>query len=300
MAAITKTPAVISSEILLKSTDYIGYFILLEGDFDQRFWTSRFKVQNMRPINCVGKPNVLGTLELLISKNQAQRIMALSDQDYDNVLSRILRFPQLIYSDQNDLEVTLMRCPSSGLSTSMDAILRESVDDNKLQTFESNVGYSVVEHLRRMAASYGVLRLINEQLQSGVNFDHLPIRHNNYLNHTTLQPISTALKSAFVDAVNGAGKVQLNLVGLIDKIELHQTNSLFLGWELVQGHDLMQLLATAINSSVLRHEAGHRQASEESLARDLCLMINRNDLQTTGMFQSLLMEGERVGLEFFK
>jgi hypothetical protein len=299
MAAIAKTPAVLSSEILLKSSGYAGWFILLEGDFDQRFWASRLNASHLRAINCVGKPNVLGTLDLLTSKNQAQKIVALADKDYDEILSRLKPFSQLIYTDENDLEVTLLRCPSNAAGPAMERILCESVDNRKRQSFETSIGYSVIEHLRRMAASYGVFRLINEQLQSGVNFDSLPIRHNSFLDSTTLQQNQTALQNTFVSTANQVGKVQLTIADLAAKMESHRISGLFSGWELVQGHDLMQLLAIAINSSALRHDAGHRQVSEESLARDLCLMIHTNDLQTTDMFQGLGEQGDLARLSFF-
>lgn len=300
MVTIAKTPAVLSSEILLKSSGYAGWFILLEGHFDQRFWASRLNASNLRPINCVGKPNLLGTLDLLTSTNQAHNIVALADKDYDEILLRLRQCSQLIYTDENDLEVTLLRCPSSAVESAMERILGESVDAGKRQSFEAGMGYSVVEHLRRMAANYGVLRLINEQLQSGVNFDSLPIRHNSFLDHAVLQQNPTALQDAFVDAVNQVGGVQLTAVDLAAKVEFHRMSGLFFGWQLVQGHDLVQLLAIAINSSALRSEGGHRQVSEESLARDLCLMIHRNDLQTTRMFQALSEQGEVAGLVFFK
>ena len=299
MVAIAKTPAVLSSEILLKSSGYAGWFILLEGDFDQRFWASRLNSLNLRPINCVGKPNVLGALDLLISRNQAQNIVALADKDYDEVLTRLRQFSQLFYTDENDLEVTLLRCPSSAIEPAMERILSESVDREKLRLFELRAGHSAVEHLRRMAANYGVLRLINEELQSAVNVDQLPIRHNSFLDHARLQQNQPAMLSAFVNAAVQAGRTQVTEVDLMAKVESHRISGLFSGWALVQGHDLMQLVAAAINSNALKHSTGHRQVSEESLARDLCLMIHRNDLQITAMFQRLRKQGDLAGLEFF-
>ena len=109
MPAIAKTPAVLSSEVLIKSSGYSGWFILLEGDFDQQFLTARLNSSSLRPINCVGKSNVLGTLDLLTSTDQAQKIVALADKDYDEILSRLRQSSQLIYTDENDLEVTLLR-----------------------------------------------------------------------------------------------------------------------------------------------------------------------------------------------
>jgi hypothetical protein len=300
MVTITKTPAVLSSEILLKSSGYAGWFILLEGDFDQRFWTPRLNLLNLKPINCVGKPNVLNSLELLICINQAQKIVALVDKDYDEILMRPGQFPQLIYTDENDLEVTLLRCSVNALVPAMERILDESIEARKRQKFEERMGYSVTEHLRQMAVNFGVLRLINEQLQSGVNFDKLSILHRDFLDHTTLCQDQIALHKAFVDAATHVGKIVLTLDGLAEKVELSRSSGLFSGWTLVQGHDLMQLMAIAINSDALKFKTGHRQASEESLARDLCLMMHRNDLERTVMFQGLHHQGDLVGLAFFK
>lgn len=300
MVAIAKTPAVLSSEILIKSSGYIGWFILLEGDFDQRFWASRLNPSHLKPINCVGKANVLGTLDLLISTNKAQKVIALADKDYDEVLARLMQYSQLVYTDENDLEVTLLRCPSSGITAAIGKILGESVDTNKRESFEASIGFTIVEHLQKMASNYGVLRLINEQLGSGVDFDQLPILHSSFLNHAAVEQNHTILLSTFVNAVNQAGRVVLIEADLLAYVESHRINGLFSKWALVQGHDLMQLLAIAINSKVLRHATGHKQASEDSLARDLCLMIHRHDLQTTGMFRTLEAHGDLAKLKFFK
>lgn len=296
MAAIAKTPAVLSSEILLKSSGYAGWFILLEGDFDQRFWTSRLNKSHLRPINCVGKPNVLGTLSLLESGNKAENIVGLVDRDFDGIMSRLSELPRLIYTDENDLEVTLLCCTSGGLGPSIDRILSESVDVNKRLIFEAGLGCSVVDHLRKTASNYGSLRLVNEELQAGVAFDDLPVLHQDFFDHSTLCQKLEDLQAAFLSLVNQVGRVQLRADQLLEKLSTYRDRGLFSGWDLVQGHDLMHLLATAMNSSSLRNDGGHRQVSEQSLNRDLCLMIHREDLIQTCMFQSLIKQGELATL----
>ena len=299
MASISKTPAVLSSEILIKSSGYSGWFILLEGDFDQRFWTSRVNGLHLKPINCVGKVNLLGTLALLGSLNNTAQIVALADKDYDEVLKRLSSFSGLVYTDQNDLEVTLLCRVSNGITATIERILSESVDVSKLALFEKSLGVFISEHLRQVAAKYGVLRLINEQLTSGVNFNDFPILHNQFFDHSNLQLDMEALQITFLNAVNKSEKVCLTELELKTMVEQHRANGQFSGLALVQGHDLMQLLAAAINSSGLRRSTGHKQASEDSLARDLCLMIHRSDLQTTSMFQDLSKHAHLAGLTFF-
>lgn len=293
MAAISKTPAVLSSEILIKNAGHQGYFILLEGDFDQRFWGNRL-TQNLRLINCTGKPHVLGTLELLTRQNKAENIVALVDKDYDEILSRLASHQNLVYTDKNDLEVTLLNCPSDTFVTVVNRILDEYVDKTKRDNFEKRIGHSVIEHIRKVAADYGVLRLINEKLQLCISFDkEIKIQNDKFLDKKDIILHKNVLHDYFIEAAARS-------VDLLTEIQLHRESGLFSGWQLVQGHDLMQLLAIAINSESLKPAKEHKQASEDSLGRDLRSMLHKHDLQTTTMFQTLEQHGQRVGLVFFK
>jgi hypothetical protein len=299
MTAISKTPFVLASEIVLKSQNHSGFFFLLEGDFDQRFWESRLNSSHLKIINCVGKANVLGTLDLFNSQNTVQKIVALVDKDYDEIQGKKRNLPQLVYTDENDLEVTLLRCPKNAVQTAIEKILSQSVDSGKFRNFEASIGCTLVDNLRKMAANYGVLRLINEQLVSGGDFNKLSILHQEFLDHSTFTQDEAALQKEFIQELVRAGKVSISQDELNVKIEEHQRNGLFEEWALVQGHDLLKLLATAINSKILKRDAGHTSADESSLARDLCLMIHRQDLETTNMFCELSQKGSNVQLDFF-
>lgn len=300
MAAIRKTPAVISSEMLLKSADFIGWFLLLEGDFDQRFWSSRVNSNNLRLINCVGKSNVINTIELVIERNQGANVAAIADKDYDKLLNRLIDLSNLVYTDKNDLETTLTCCATNGFSSIAEKVLTESTDREKRQIFETTNGIPVLEKLRLIAANYGVLRLINERLNCGVNFDDIPIRHTDFLNHSDLNQNLVNLQAEFLQRVKAAGKANFSESDLLETLDSYRLTGLYAGWDLVQGHDYLQVLAAAINSNALRYVTGFRQASEESLGRDLCLTVHSHDLMSTTMYLNLLKIGTAVGLPFFK
>lgn len=298
MNQISKNPRVLTSEIYFKSQDYDGWFILLEGDFDQNFFYSRINQSNLKPINCAGRQNLLDTLDLLTYESNIQNIIALADKDYDKILNRLKEHPKLIYTDKNDLEVTLLNCQSTG--TALERILEESVDKTKIISFEESSKYSIIESIRLIASNYGALRLVNEDLKCCVKFEELSIINQTFFNHSHLKQDEYALQNYFVNAVNQIGNINITMEGLSTHINKYKTNGLFQGWDLVQGHDLMLLLSTTINSNKLRKETGHRQASEDSLARDLCLMIHKEHLRATDMFQRLLSMEGTAGVPFFK
>jgi hypothetical protein len=300
MTNIAKTPAILSSEILLKSSGFSGVFLLVEGDFDQRFWANHIYKQHVKLINCVGKPNVIGALELSKNTHQSHRFLALADKDYDVILNQLKSYPELIYTDENDLELTLLLCPPNYAVPFLETILQQSVDVQKRQLFEATVGHSLVEHLRIAATNYGVLRLINQDLQCGVDFDRLPILHSDFFDHTSLHQDIAALTLAFFNEVVQVGKVRLTLLQLNGLIQSKVSIAYSSSWGLAQGHDVVKLVATAINSTSLRPASNFTKASEISLARDLCLLVNNNELKKTTMYQKICAYQKSAGFSGFQ
>ncbi len=62
----------------------------------------------------------------------------------------------------------------------------------------------------------------------------------------------------------------------------------------MQGHDLMKLIATAINSVDLRLHGEFVKATEASLARDLCLIVAKPELESTVIYQKTYACQERL------
>ena len=292
---ISKTPEILSSEILIKSSTNNSSFLLLEGDFDQRFWESRLNLSNIQLVNCTGKPNLINTLKLLKSNS---RIFSILDKDFDEILGKKIIAQNLIYTDENDLEVTLLNCSmESGLSA-ITKIFHESTDNTSLSLLELNTGTTVSEILRKVAANYGVLRLINEEMSLRVNFDNIPILHSNFIDHITLDQNINSLNTAFILQAAKSDK-SFTIVDLNRIIDSHLNNNYFSGWRLTQGHDLMKLIAFFINSNLLKKTSGHIFSSEKSLQRDLCLITHKNDLFNTDMCKKMNSQWSNLRMNLF-
>ena len=298
MFPIHKTPQVLSSELFIKSAEFSGFFFLIEGDFDQKFWSNFKNDLNLKLINCEGKSNLLGLLGFPELNSHTYNWIALLDKDYDQILNRQSTVSNLVYTDLNDLEVTLLCICSSRNHLLINKILNVSIDTEKQINFESKIGVPVVEHIRQITSNYGVLRFINEKNQYGVNFDNLPLLHNSYFDARQLIQCKTVLQQKFINEVNLAGKTTLTQEQLEAEITRHVCTDLLSGWDLVQGHDLMKLLAVSINSDALKKASDHVPASEKSLTRDLCL-IHLAELSTSKMFNQLDSFGKQAGLELF-
>ncbi len=283
--SIPKTPQALASEIHIKALDNSTCFLLLEGDFDLRFWETRLNPHDLRPVECGGKPAVLATLNQLQGQVVLQRVFGLVDADFDRVLNRA-KPPRVVYTDEADLETSLLLLQCSLPSQmNMEKLLAATVDAERRSIFEQQTGCTLVEHVRRTALQFGVLRLLNAQQGWCISFEKISVLNSQWFDRGNLTLRVPDLHQAFIAKLQQAGHgIALHqLSALIQTCEQHGWLS---SWQLVQGHDLLAVLATLMNSELLRRPSGHQQVSEASLQRDLLLM-HWHDLKASHMIRDL-------------
>lgn len=294
--SIPKTPQALASEIHIKALDNSTCFLLLEGDFDLRFWETRLNPHDLRPVECGGKPAVLATLNQLQGQVVLQRVFGLVDADFDRVLNRA-KPPRVVYTDEADLETSLLLLQCSLPSQmNMEKLLAATVDAKKRSIFEQQKGCTLVEHVRRTALQFGVLRLLNAQQGWCISFEKISVLNSQWFDRDNLTLRVPDLHQAFIAKLQQAGHgIALHqLSALIQTCEQHGWLS---SWQLVQGHDLLAVLATLMNSELLRRPSGHQQVSEASLQRDLLLM-HWHDLKASHMIRDL-SEAVPAGMSCF-
>jgi Protein of unknown function (DUF4435) len=283
--SIPKTPLALASEIHIKALDNSAWFLLLEGDFDLRFWETRLNFLALRPVECGGKRTVLETLNRLHGQAVLQRVLGLVDADFDRVLGHA-KPSRVVYSDEADLETSLLLLQCSlPTQMNMERLLAATVDAGKRSIFEQQKGCTLVEHVRRTALQFGVLRLLNEQQGWCISFENISVLNSQWFDRGTLTLRAPDLHRAFIAKLQEAGHgIQLHQLSAL--IQACEHNGWLSSWQLVQGHDLLAVLATFTNSNLLRRPSGHQQVSEASLQRDL-LLTHWQDLQTCQMIHDL-------------
>lgn len=283
--SIPKTPQALASEIHIKALDNPAHFLLLEGDFDLRFWETRLNPRALRPVECGGKPTVLETLNQLHGQAVVQRVLGLVDADFDRLLGHV-QPPRVVVTDETDLETTLLLLQCSlPTQMNMERLLAATVDAGKRNAFEQQNGCSLVEHVRRTASQFGVLRLLNEQHGWCISIKGMSVLNPQWFDRASLALRTPDLHQAFLGKLREAGH-DIDQHQLTALIQTCAQRGWLSGWQLVQGHDLMAVLVTAMNSESLRRAKGHQQVSEVSLHRDLLLM-HWHDIQTCSMIHDL-------------
>lgn len=280
--AESKTPAILLSELIIKAQDSEHSFLLLEGPFDKRFWENRLNSTVLRSVECAGKKNLLDVLDLVSGRDLQARVIALADADFDRLLGKSPKWG-LVWTDQNDLEMTLLllQC-SQPVQTFWERLLISSIDPHKRTIFETKHQCSVIEFARRIACQYGVLRYLNEREGWGINFNkNLAILHPDWFDHTTHHLNVSSLHLAVIKQ-----NASISMPSLEAMIQACQQGGLLSDWSLVQGHDFIKVLSILVNSPDLRPSVGHLQWSESSLHRDMVLM-HWQDIQECPMVDQL-------------
>lgn len=271
-----KTPGVVAAEIeMLRAVDLNTSFIV-EGHDDSRFWKARTASQ-VTIVDCEGKRNLL---EVARQAGEAGKdyIFGVYDADFDH-LSGIRHHSKLLaITDENDLEITLLR------STSLSWFLDHLADQIKVKSFEATVGVTVSDYIESVARSFGELRFLNQTHSYGVNFDHLsPYR---FISSTAWQLDKASLQKEF------AAHAGLTLSDLREKLEglCHYGK-----WTLVQGHDCIKILTQGMKKVL-----SNKQSNEGDVTQMLALGFDNAKLAATRMYSDICSIEVRYGIKLLK
>lgn len=279
----SKTPAILRSEIILKSSGFAGIFLAVEGDFDSRFWGARIDAKSARIVHCGGKLNLLGLVDFY-QQHAYERLAAIADADFDRLHGTLRSLWCLSYTDNCDLESTLI------CSEALRRVLAEYGDQLKIQNFEGLKGFDVKEHLRASSECFGRLRFISAVRAYNVDFTKLsPYK---YIDTGSWSLDETALTKDFL-ALADLTDAQL----LLDKNEIFP-RLVCDPWSFVQGHDCMKILAVGLGASAIGR-AGQRTVDQAELQKAFRLAIDPVNLAQTRMYQHLVLAQLRHGLSLF-
>ncbi|WP_332769056.1 DUF4435 domain-containing protein [Pseudomonas koreensis] len=156
-----KNVGVIVSEIIMMEASSKGFYWLVEGPSDIRFFEAR-KRPGVELIVSGGKRNVIGSIQALTANPVSERMLGIVDADIDWLLVNDSMPENIISTDPRDLEGLLLR------SSAYVKVLAEFADTNKVRVFEARHGCSVLQYVRDIAMQFGKIRAVND-LNNGVS-----------------------------------------------------------------------------------------------------------------------------------
>lgn len=225
-----KDPASILAEIRMTRTLGERPILIVEGSEDARFWSGRVRDPGST-IVAGGRPTLLGALRR-VDSSAVRGVLAVADADYDRLLSNVPTSPNLVLTDEHDLETTLASIGA------LRRVLFEYGDSARIATYESVAGVPAVDALIDLAADIGRFRWLNLRLPVQVPMKWLVIA--KYIEGSTLKIDAVRLRQ---DAVtNGLAANGPTLLAKLAELPVASP------WQVARGHDLVELTYIALKS----------------------------------------------------
>ena len=220
-----KDSGVIETEIIMMRQLHTGSFLIIEGEDDHKFWTSRIASGHCELIIGNGKPNVEGALERL-DRRSFQGALGIVDDDFDSLQGRQRSSLNLIMTDAHDLECMLLR------STALERVLAEFGNRKKIQDFERIYDCTVRDALLERGLEFGRLRWL--VLRKGWNIPFSHLKPQRFMNQASWNVCINRLHAETIALILSEDITDLNT-------ELESLPSAD-PWSLCQGHDLVSIL----------------------------------------------------------
>jgi hypothetical protein len=263
---LTKGPGEVVAEILMSRAAFAGSFLVVEGEDDSRLWRKFTAPEYCEIVIAGGKPCALESMVRLGALN-VSGVVSVVDDDYDGKLRTRLNNPNVVYTDENDTEIVLLR------SSALDRVLAEFVDQETLTRLEREIGSTIRQAVASRAAVLGRLRFFSKKDNVAISFGDLSC-HRVCLK--TQWEIDVASIAAIVSAAHPTIKSD-DLIAIMTAKDDQDP------WTWCQGHDAVDLLVIG-----MQEKFRVRQVGRELLARYLRIAFNPDDLCKTAMYRAIV------------
>jgi hypothetical protein len=223
----------IANDVMMTQRQHLGSIAIVEGSSDARFYHRHFD-QTCLVLPAFNKKNVIQAI-IELTKRKAKGVLGIIDCDYSFIEKKVIKHPNILYTDFHDLETLLV------LSPSLTNVLRELVPDTKMQLLESLVNRTR-ETLLALGVEIGYLRWVFDRENLGLNFDSLPYKQAVNLKQKTAD-LKILLTSAKV--ASRLTKLAISDADILSRAASLKSSNADIG-HVCQGHDLVFLLELII------------------------------------------------------
>lgn len=236
--SIQPNPNSIANEIRMMKNK--KFYVLVEGNFDAKFYRQFFDKNKTIIKQCNGKENVLEVFENLKNDLDKTDVIFVLDRDFDFLLKLNIINEKIFYTDFHDLDIMLIQAESFEKFLCYDC-KAEYVDNFKAK-------YNITElkdYIFNVAKDLGKLRLLS--YSDSYNFKFRSIDFKNFINKDDL---SLDIEKLIAEVKNKSQMPKLNEKEIIDKLSKISDIDLCL---LNSGHDIICILSEGMKNAISKN-----------------------------------------------
>lgn len=274
---LTRSTGDVVAEVKMSLAAFKGVNVLVEGPTDSKFWKLQFDRNAAFQVVICGNKHVVTSSIKQLEILSLPLMLGIIDDDFDTILGIVHGSNNIFATDTHDLE-TMFLC-----SSALQVILTEYGDEVKIARFESASTKSVLDALVEMALIWGKLRLISERNKTNVDFDDFsPWK---YVKEDTW---GLDMNRLFADF----GLKISTTPSDVEKLVVSEINHPI--WNVIQGHDAMDILAIGI-----RKVLSNKQVNVKDLNSAFRLAYNKGLFVPTKLFQNVSQWATSNGASLF-
>lgn len=249
-------------------------FLLVEGHVDERFWRRWIEPRRCQIRAMGGRDKVFAAIELSRREGRPE-FVAVIDADFDRVDGGLRADPDIVYTDEHDLEGMLVRSPA------LEKVIDILGSADKCAAFEKQ-HKPIREALVDNARSIGKLRWLSKRDKLNLTFRKTKDSEFQYLRYGEFcerKEWSVDPRKLVIHVCNFSMRHDLKAEDVLARMDaLPDVDS----WQLCAGHDLIGLLVIG-----LRQVLGNATKDESTLQDSFLLAYEEVYLLETSMYRAL-------------
>lgn len=226
-------------------------FVLVEGDGDIGFYKNIINKDYVSFIpmgekrgnkRVSAKENLIATIELL-NNEKIKGVVAIADNDYDEIVGNKRKMDNLVYTDDHDMETMILK------TDAYNKFENEYGDLDGIDTYKNEKG-PILDCVLNCGSKIGKIRLLS--IRHDLKLDFKPVELEKYFNAS----LEFDWKKYFKQVLYVSDKLEQKEI-LFENVE--NDNRDYDIWQLCRGHDLTELIVV-FYSKESKYKIGNSKA----------------------------------------
>lgn len=270
---------IIANSLCLDPLD--GYYVLVEGESDELFYSKFLDSDNCNIEICHGKQNILDAIKILDLRKKNVKYVGLVDKDYEFLIEEI-KSDNLISTDSHSLETMCVT------SRSFNNVMNEYFDSKKVKDLESRMAVTIVEHILGLALEIAHIRIISQKDKYFFRFKPSKEKPKelDYSKFICKNKFEFLGVDSLLDTIRRYYNQAVDLENTELKMKISNLN---LGnydvRDLCHGHDISRIISLGLKKAIGKNST--KDASVEEIERSLRLAYSREDFYSSGIKRKL-------------
>lgn len=260
---------VIAAEVIMLRADNKKTILIVEGTSDHKLFSSFIDNKMCDTVIARGKKNCIDAIKVSNEKG-IEGVLAIVDKDFDVFLQIVENVENLIYSDDHDIEVSLIKSPA------LEKVFTELGSAKKIIT-RRDKGDDIREKLLYAAHPIGVARLYSLKNEISLVFEGFKFRYIS-------KDFNFDNNDLFKELKNHSKMQNLEAEGYHAELKYWE-NTDHDRWEMCCGHDLCRLAGLALQS--LWGSRNTNEVSQTEIESRLRLAFEADHFRQTGIYTNI-------------